>query len=59
MVVAGGNGPGINDTQFYSPTGIYLDTLTDSLYIANSLLRLVYLDQIDDITINTELNQFQ
>ena len=35
MVVAGGNGPGINDTQFYSPTGIYLDTLTDSLYIAN------------------------
>ena len=35
MVVAGGNGPGINDTQLYSPTGIYLDTSTDSLYIAN------------------------
>ena len=33
-VVAGGNGQGRNNTQFYSPIGIHLDVLSNSLLIA-------------------------
>ena len=34
-VVAGGNGQGINNTQLYSPFGIHLDVISNSLLIAN------------------------
>lgn len=34
-VVAGGNGLGINNTQLYLPSGLYYDSATDSLVIAN------------------------
>jgi len=34
-VVAGGNGPGLSNTQLYYPTGIYLDSSSNSLIIAN------------------------
>ncbi len=34
-VVAGGNGPGTNTSQLYYPVGIYLDSFTNSLIIAN------------------------
>ena len=34
-VVAGGNGPGINNTQLHLPSGLYYDSATDSLVIAN------------------------
>ena len=36
-VVAGGNGQGTSNTQLYSPTGIYLDVLSNSLLIATYL----------------------
>ena len=36
-VVAGGNGQGRNNTQFYSPIGIHLDVLSNSLLIATFL----------------------
>jgi len=35
-VVAGGNGPGSNNTQLSSPGGLYFDSLSNSLLIANS-----------------------
>lgn len=34
-IVAGGNGQGVNNTQLYSPAGIYRDELSNSLIIAN------------------------
>jgi sugar lactone lactonase YvrE len=34
-VVAGGNGSGTSDTELYNPVGIYLDSFTNSLLIAN------------------------
>lgn len=34
-VAAGGNGPGLGNTQLAYPIGIYLNTLTNSLYITN------------------------
>jgi DNA-binding beta-propeller fold protein YncE len=34
-VVAGGNGPGYNNTQLLSPVGLYFDVSSNSLYIAN------------------------
>jgi sugar lactone lactonase YvrE len=34
-VVAGGNGSGISTIQLYNPIGIYLDSFTSSLVIAN------------------------
>jgi len=35
VLVAGGNGPGINDTQLNGPRGLYFDSITNSLIIAN------------------------
>ncbi|CAF2249519.1 unnamed protein product [Rotaria magnacalcarata] len=34
-VAAGGNGAGTLTTQLYTPTGVYLDSSTNSLFIAN------------------------
>jgi hypothetical protein len=34
-LVAGGNGPGQNKTQLYSPRGLHFDSVTNSLVIAN------------------------
>ncbi|CAF1054949.1 unnamed protein product [Rotaria sordida] len=34
-VVAGGNGPGTNNTQLRNPAGLYFDSSTNSLVIAN------------------------
>jgi hypothetical protein len=34
-VVAGGNGPGYNDTQLLNPVGLYFDSSSNSLFIAN------------------------
>ena len=34
-VVAGGNGAGINRTQIWSPTGIYFDWISQSIYVAS------------------------
>ena len=34
-VVVGGNGPGYNNTQLYNPVGVYFDSSSNSLYIAN------------------------
>jgi sugar lactone lactonase YvrE len=34
-VVAGGNGPGTNNTQLSTPIGMQLDSLSNSLFIAN------------------------
>lgn len=34
-VVAGGTGPGSSNTKLYSPVGLYLDIVTNSLYITN------------------------
>lgn len=35
IVVAGGNGSGTSNTELYTPVGIYLDSFTNSLVIAN------------------------
>jgi hypothetical protein len=35
-LVAGGNGAGMNDTQLNNPRGLYFDSSTNSLLIANS-----------------------
>lgn len=34
-VVAGGNGPGYNNTQLLNPVGLYFDSSSNSLFIAN------------------------
>ena len=34
-VVAGGNGPGYSNTQLLNPVGLYFDSSSNSLYIAN------------------------
>jgi DNA-binding beta-propeller fold protein YncE len=36
ILVAGGNGGGNNNTQLNSPRGLYFDSITNSLFIANS-----------------------
>lgn len=36
-LIFGGNGPGFNTTQLYDPTGLYFDSLSNSLIIANIL----------------------
>jgi sugar lactone lactonase YvrE len=36
-VAAGGNGPGILNTQLYNPMGLYLDVTSSSLFITNYL----------------------
>jgi sugar lactone lactonase YvrE len=35
VLVAGGNGPGFNNTQLNSPSGVYFDSPSNSLIIAN------------------------
>ncbi|CAF3775694.1 unnamed protein product [Rotaria sordida] len=35
VVVAGGNGSGLNNTQLYNPIGLHFDSLSNSLLIAN------------------------
>ena len=35
-VVAGGNGQGTSNTQLYLPVGLYFDSSSNSLYIANA-----------------------
>ncbi|UJR06790.1 hypothetical protein I4U23_011077 [Adineta vaga] len=34
-IVAGGNGPGYSNTQLYHPIGLYFDSSSNSLFIAN------------------------
>jgi sugar lactone lactonase YvrE len=36
ILVAGGNGPGLSRTQLYNPRGLYFDSTTNSLIIANT-----------------------
>ena len=42
-VVAGGNGPGISNTQLFYPMGIHFDAISNSLlianYVANNIVR--------------------
>jgi DNA-binding beta-propeller fold protein YncE len=69
-IVAGGNGYGMNQTQLYYPVGLYLDSLSNSLIIANhytnSILRWVLGDNswtllagdINGLTGNTSTQLF-
>jgi sugar lactone lactonase YvrE len=34
-IIAGGNGPGYSNTQLYNPVGLYFDSSSNSLFIAN------------------------
>jgi DNA-binding beta-propeller fold protein YncE len=37
ILVAGGNGGGFGSTQLFNPSGLYFESSTNSLYIANNL----------------------
>lgn len=40
-IVAGGNGHGTTSTQLYSPSGLYFDSLSNSLYISDSYANII------------------
>ncbi|CAF1208775.1 unnamed protein product [Adineta ricciae] len=47
-VVAGGNGPGLNSSQLYSPSSVYYESFSDSLIIVNFNLNNVVRWKIGD-----------